>query len=69
MEGEKLLEVRCPGHIIDKSGNERICNKLCLKVYAGSRGEISCRACKNKFKFYVDSQAKSTLGVRVKNSK
>lgn len=69
MDGEKLLEVRCPGHIIDKSGNERICNKLCLKVYPGSSGEIQCRHCKSRFKFYIDNQATSSLAVRTNKIK
>ena len=42
------------------------CNKLCVKVYPGSSGEIQCRHCKLRFHFYVDSQAKSMLSVRAK---
>lgn len=67
MEQGKLLEVRCPGQVLDKSKNELMkCNKLCVKVCAGSSGEIQCRHCKLKFRFYVDSQAKSLLSVKAK---
>lgn len=64
---QKLLEVRCPGQVLDKAKNELMkCGKLCVKVYPGSSGEIQCRHCKLKFQFYVDSQAKSMLSVRAK---
>lgn len=65
MEQGKLFEVRCPGQVLDKTKNELMkCNKLCVKVYAGSSGEIKCQHCKLKFRFYVDSQAKSLLSVK-----
>lgn len=67
MERERLLEVRCPGQVLDKKQGELIkCNKLCVKVFPGSSGEIQCRHCKLKFRFYVDSQAKSILSVKAK---
>lgn len=67
MEDERLIPVRCPGQVIDKTSGELIpCNKLCLKVFPGSSGEICCRHCKLKFRFYVDSQAKSMLAVKAK---
>ena len=67
MQQERLLEVRCPGQVYDKVKDELVkCNKLCVKVYPGSSGEIQCRHCKIKFNFYVDSQAKSILSVRAK---
>lgn len=62
----KLLEIRCPGQTTDKHGKLVKCNKLCVKVYPGSSGEIQCRSCKLRFNFYVDSQAKSLLSVRMK---
>lgn len=67
MEEQKLIEVRCPAQVLDKTKNQLIkCNKLCVKVYPGSSGEIQCRHCKTRFHFYVDSQAKSMLSVRAK---
>lgn len=67
MEESRLFPVRCPGMVMDKSKGELVkCNKLCLKVYPGSSGEVQCRHCKLKFHFYVDSQAKSMLSVRAK---
>lgn len=64
---DNLIPVRCPGQVLDKSKNQLIpCNKLCVKVYPGSSGEIQCRHCKLRFHFYVDSQAKSILSVRAK---
>ena len=65
MEDERLFEVRCPGKVYDKTKGELMnCNKLCVKVFPGSSGEIQCRHCKLRFRFYVDSQAKSRLSVR-----
>ncbi len=66
MEVDKLIEVRCPGQVLDKNKKLLKCNKLCLKVYPGSSGEIQCRHCKLKFRFYVDSQANSIMSVRAK---
>lgn len=67
MEESRLFPVRCPGMVMDKSKGELVkCNKLCLKVYPGSSGEVQCRHCKLKFHFYVDSQARSMLSVRAK---
>lgn len=67
MDEGKLLEVRCPGQVLDKKQNELIkCGKLCVKVFPGSSGECQCRACKLRFRFYVDSQAKSILSVKAR---
>lgn len=69
MEDERLISVRCPAMIVDKNGNLIKCNKLCVKVFPGSSGEVICRGCKRKFRFYVDSQAKSILSVKAKEIK
>lgn len=67
MEQARLLEVRCPSNIYNKTTGKTIrCNKLCVKVYPGSSGEIQCRHCKTRFNFYVDSQARSVLSVKAK---
>ena len=67
MDESKLIQVRCPGQIFNKQKNElHPCNKLCCKVFPGSSGEITCRGCKLKFRFYVDSQANSILSVKAK---
>lgn len=67
MNEGRLLEVRCPGQILDKKLNKLVkCGKLCVKVFPGSSGEVQCRHCKFKFQFYVDSQAKSILSVKAK---
>lgn len=67
MDDRRLLPVRCPGMVMDKKKGELVkCNKLCVKVFPGSSGEVICRACKLKFRFYVDSQAKSMLAVKAK---
>lgn len=60
------MPVRCPAMIKDKNGKLIKCNKLCVKVYPGSSGEVQCRHCKTRFHFYVDSQAKSILSVKAK---
>lgn len=66
MDERRLISIRCPAMIIDKNGKLMKCDKLCVKVYPGSSGEVVCRGCKRKFRFYVDSQAKSILSVKAK---
>lgn len=67
MDDGRLIEIRCPLKVVDKSSGKLIkCNKLCLKVFPGSSGEIQCRHCKRRFRFYVDSQANSELWVKAK---
>lgn len=67
MEDGRLLSIRCPGQIYDKKKDELVkCNRLCVKVFPGSSGECLCPKCKLKFRFYVDSQARSNLAVRAK---
>ena len=66
MEDERLISVRCPAMLTDKNGKLIKCNKLCVRVFPGSSGEVICRNCKRKFRFYVDSQAKSILSVKAK---
>ena len=65
MDEERLIPVRCPAMIVNKNTGEKMrCNKLCVKVFPGSSGEVQCRGCKRRFRFYVDSQAKSILSVK-----
>jgi len=67
MDEERLFPVRCPGMVLDKKKNELVkCGKLCVRVFPGSSGECQCRVCKLRFRFYVDSQAKSVLSVKAK---
>ena len=70
MDDERLMPVRCPAMVLDKTKGKLIkCNKLCVKVFPGSSGEIQCRHCKARFRFYVDSQAKSILSIKAKEIK
>lgn len=66
MDEGRLIPIRCPAMITDKNGKLIKCNKLCVRVFPGSSGEAVCRGCKRKFRFYVDSQAKSILSVKAK---
>lgn len=66
MEDARLISIRCPAMVPDKNGKLLKCDKLCVKVFPGSSGEVICRGCKRKFRFYVDSQAKSILSVKAK---
>lgn len=66
MDDDRLFEVRCPAKVLDKKQGKLItCNKLCVKVFPGSSGEVQCRNCKMRFRFYIDDQAQSRLAVRV----
>lgn len=53
---ETLTNINCPFEKKDKYGIMRLCNRICVKVEAGSKGEVWCRSCKLKFNFEVDSQ-------------
>lgn len=67
MDDGRLLPVRCPGMVMDKKKGELVkCNTLCVKVFPGSSGEAFCRHCKMRFRFYVDSQAHSSLAVKAR---
>lgn len=51
-EEKNLIEIRCPHKVISKKNNNTYpCNRLCIKVYKGSRGEAYCTKCKKKFLF------------------
>lgn len=67
MEPLRLFEVRCPyDRLSKKDGKLYSCNSLCVKVTAGSAGEVRCRKCRLNFEFEIDSRARLTTGVRVK---
>lgn len=64
-----LFEVRCPFEKVSKKDNKLYaCNRVCVKVYAGSGGRARCRSCHLEFEFEVDDQAKMLTGVKVKHS-
>lgn len=64
---ENLVEIRCPQFKKSKSDDQLYkCNRVCVKVTAGSAGEARCRSCHLSFEFEVDSQAQMTTGIRVK---
>lgn len=68
MDDSRLMPVRCPAMVLDKKKGQLVkCNKLCVKVFPGSSGEIQCRSCHARFRFYVDSQAKSLLSVKAQS--
>lgn len=67
----KLVEVRCPfKRKLYKNGAGPIitCNKLCLKVYPPSSGEVKCMTCKLTFEFDVTNQSIVNTQVRMQNS-
>ena len=54
MDESRLLPVRCPGMVMDKSKGELTkCNKLCVKVYPGSSGEIHSQPSKLEFETHI----------------
>lgn len=65
----KLIDVRCPFDKRSKTDNKMYsCNKLVVRVYAGSSGEAYCSVCKLSFDFEVDGQNTYKSGVRVKSA-
>ncbi len=62
---KELLEVRCPFERKDKrTGQLRLCNNLCVKVYPPSSGETYCTVCKLPFDFVVDDQVSTSIRVK-----
>jgi len=67
MEEERLFPIRCPGLTYNKKTGELVkCNRLCVRVAPGSSGECLCQKCKMRFRFSVDSQARSVLSVKAR---
>lgn len=58
---EELIEIRCPLKVAYNSTTtgrpkEKICDKRCLKVAPGSKGEAWCNSCHKAFDFEVADQ-------------
>lgn len=67
MNDENIVEIRCPFKKASKlDTNIYLCNRVCVKVYPGSRGEARCRSCHKSFYFQFDEQSKITTGIIVK---
>ena len=63
-----LVAIKCPFSRKSNSDNKiYLCNRICVKVAPGSKGEAMCRSCHLCFEFEVDSQSKDTINIRVKN--
>lgn len=61
-----LIDVRCPFKFKSKSNNELYpCNRICVRVEPGSKGEILCPSCKLKFDFEVSAQSQSRIFVKM----
>lgn len=58
-----LIEVRCP---LKRNGAKQ-CNRLCIKVTAGSSGEAYCPKCDQRFNFQVDDYR--TFNVNMSTAK
>lgn len=54
----ELISVNCPFNKRTANGIALVpCDRVCVKVYPGSAGEVWCRSCKLKFNFEVDAQS------------
>lgn len=62
----ELIEVRCPFQKVRNNGTISMCNRLIIRVSAGSSGEAYCRSCSLEFDFEVDSQSNYKPKVIVK---
>jgi len=62
----KLTDIKCPFKKRSKSsGMLYTCNRVCVKVYPGSAGEVWCRSCKLTFAFEVDGQSQVRTLINV----
>jgi hypothetical protein len=65
---EKLVKIKCPFKVVDRNTKELIsCNRLCVKVYAGSSGEVWCRSCDLKFDFEVSEQNQPKIFIKTQS--
>lgn len=63
-----LIEVKCPFKNISKNdGKEYVCNRTCVKVEPGSRGEAWCRFCRKSFDFEISKEEYVFIDPEVKN--
>ncbi len=62
---DELISINCPFSKLGKDGLLYSCNRVCVKVEPGSKGEVWCRSCKLKFNFEVDSQSRYKPIIKV----
>ena len=55
----ELIDVNCPFNQRTSKGTSpyKKCNRICVRVYPGSAGEVWCRTCRLPFCFEVGSQS------------
>lgn len=65
MSEVNLVEVRCPGTILERNGKVFDCDSLLCKAAPGSAIEIVCKKCKNKIFIVVPEKPGSKIKMRV----
>lgn len=63
---DQLVEIRCQKLKIKKRHGqeyEAVCNRLCIRVYPGSKGEAYCPSCDNRFNFDVARDNQSIYDI------
>lgn len=64
MSEVNLVEIRCPGKILERNGKVFDCDSLLCKAAPGSAIEIVCKKCKNKI-FIVVPEEGGKIKMRV----
>lgn len=54
----KNHDVRCPFETTNRYGQKSVCNKLTVRVEAGSSGEAYCNYCRKNFHFSIEKTAR-----------
>ena len=65
MSDIELVEIRCPGTILERTGKVFNCESLLCKAAPGSVVEIVCRKCKNKIFIVVPEKKGGKVKMRV----
>lgn len=59
----KLFDIRCP--LPRKDSPDKQCNRLCVRVTAGSSGEAHCPRHDARFEFQIDKP--ESIGVMIRD--
>lgn len=65
MSEVNLVEIRCPGTILERNNKVFNCDSLLCKAAPGSAIEIVCKKCKNKIFIVVPEKEGAKIKMRI----
>lgn len=54
----QTYDIRCPLQVKNRHGQTTTCNKLTVRVEAGSRGQAFCNYCRKEFSFEIGGRSR-----------